>query len=111
MFRKKLFRSFFEGPDGKNGRSRLTAENSLVLGLVGWERRFFDPELVVPDKSKTLLEGPRGLPKANKEALVKTLVHLSHLPQKHANITELDINPLIVNKTGVFAVDVRISFI
>ena len=62
-------------------------------------------------KSKTLLEGPRGLPKANKEALMKTLVHLSHLPQKHANITELDINPLIGNKTGVFAVDVRISFI
>ncbi len=60
-------------------------------------------------KSKTLLEGPRGLPKANKKSLVQALVKLSQLPRKYPKLSELDINPLMVNNKGAFAVDVRIS--
>ncbi len=59
-------------------------------------------------KSKKILEGVRGLPKANKQALVDTLVKLSRVPQKYPKISELDINPLMVNEKGAFAVDVRV---
>ena len=52
MFRKKSFRSFFEGPDGKNGRGRITFEHSLVLGLV------------IADK---LLKGGKGFREAREQ--------------------------------------------
>lgn len=61
-------------------------------------------------KSKKILEGVRGLPKANRQALIKTLVALSKVPLKYPKILELDINPLIMNQKGAFAVDVRIVF-
>lgn len=59
-------------------------------------------------KSKRILEGVRGLPCTNKQALIDALVKLSMLPKKYPLITELDINPLISNQKNVFAVDVRI---
>ena len=59
-------------------------------------------------KSKKILEGVRGLPKVNKQALIKTLVLLSRVPLRHPEISELDINPLMVNEKGAWAVDVRI---
>ncbi|MBI4016848.1 MAG: acetate--CoA ligase family protein [Candidatus Aenigmarchaeota archaeon] len=68
-----------------------------------------DAEQMIDElKSKKILKGVRGLPKANKKELIDTLVALSKVPLKHPEINELDINPLIVNAKGAFAVDVRV---
>jgi len=58
-------------------------------------------------KFKPLLEGVRGNPAANKKAIAKVLVHVSHLAIKK-NVQELDINPLIVDSKDAYAVDVRV---
>ena len=58
-------------------------------------------------KSKELFQGFRNI-KLNTEILKENLITLSHLPQKHKNIKELDINPYILNSRDGKAVDVRI---
>jgi acetyltransferase len=47
-----------------------------------------------------ILEGFRGRPKADIQALEKILVSLSHLVMDHPEITEMDINPLLVHEEG-----------
>lgn len=55
-------------------------------------------------KAKKILEGFRGM-KANKESIIKTLVAIQKLAPL---VKEIDINPLLTNQTGSFAVDARI---
>ncbi|MBI5398844.1 acetate--CoA ligase family protein [Candidatus Woesearchaeota archaeon] len=58
-------------------------------------------------KSKEILYGVRGQKPANLGFLSDCLVSLSRIHVKHPDISELDINPFILNdKTGI-AVDVR----
>lgn len=45
--------------------------------------------------------------KINKEQIIKALLKLSKLAEKQKNIKELDINPMIINKTQTIAVDAR----
>lgn len=55
-------------------------------------------------KSKKILQGFRGM-QADRDGLIKTLCAV----QKLANVVkEIDINPLITNSNGTFAVDARI---
>ena len=58
-------------------------------------------------KFKPLLEGVRGTAAANKKAIVKALIHVSHLAIKK-NLQELDINPLIVDNKDAYAADSRV---
>jgi acetyltransferase len=58
-------------------------------------------------KSKKLFEGFRNI-KLNLDKLKEDLVEISKLPQKNKNISELDINPYILNEKTAFAVDARI---
>jgi acetyltransferase len=51
-------------------------------------------------KSFKVLDGFRGNPKADVEAIVDTLLRLSSLCCNHPEIAELDINPLIVHEQG-----------
>ncbi len=60
-------------------------------------------------KSFKILDGYRNLPKVNIDFIADSLVGLSELVSDHAEIKELDINPLIVTEKECFAVDVRIE--
>ncbi len=59
-------------------------------------------------KGKALLQGVRGLPEANSEQIKKILVKISNLIDKHPQIKEMDINPLMITRTGAVAADARI---
>ena len=59
-------------------------------------------------KGGALLEGVRGLPKADTEQLVDILMKISNLVDKHNEISEMDLNPLIISEKGIIAVDARI---
>ncbi len=60
-------------------------------------------------KALPLLKGFRGSDPVNFKALVKTLLSVSKMVEKE-DISELDINPLIVNEQGAIAADARIVF-
>ena len=55
-----------------------------------------------------LLKGFRGRPAADIDAVVNVLVQLSRIVADHAEVTEIDINPLLCDSRGVIAVDGRI---
>lgn len=60
-------------------------------------------------KAKVLLEGFRGLPAVNKDALADLIVQLSKLAWEYKDdILEMDINPVIANSSGLYPVDARI---
>jgi acyl-CoA synthetase (NDP forming) len=65
-------------------------------------------EMIEEIKGKAILEGARGFPKADKEAIVKVLVTLSKGLLRYPAISELDINPLMVTEKGPVAVDARV---
>lgn len=55
-----------------------------------------------------LLAGYRNRPPADTGSIARALVSLSQLVADHPQITEIDINPLLVDETGLIAVDARI---
>jgi acetyltransferase len=55
-----------------------------------------------------LLQGYRGQPPMNTEKLIEILIRLSYLAADHPEIRELDINPLLVTRTDVRALDARV---
>ena len=61
-------------------------------------------------KGFKLFEGFRGKPKADLEAIEKSLVCLSDLVMNHPEISEMDINPLMVHEQskGATVADCRI---
>lgn len=68
-----------------------------------------DADAMINDlKGKGLLTGFRGEPAVNLNLLRKILVKASYIPVKNTNISELDINPLIINEKDAFVVDSRI---
>jgi len=54
------------------------------------------------------LNGYRGAPRADIEALEDVLLRVSALVEAHPQIAEMDLNPLIVHTNGALAVDARI---
>jgi acetyltransferase len=61
-------------------------------------------------RAHALLDGVRGRPQADKEALVDALLRVGQLVQDFPEILELDINPLVVyaQGQGTFAIDMRL---
>jgi acetyltransferase len=55
-----------------------------------------------------LLQGYRGAPAANLEAVAITLMRIAQLLIDHAEIRELDVNPLLADPYGVIALDARV---
>jgi acetyltransferase len=55
-----------------------------------------------------LLQGIRNRPAADIRAIAETLVRVSQLVTNHAEICELDINPLLADPQGVLALDARV---
>ena len=61
-------------------------------------------------RAKALLNGVRGNPAVDKEAIVDTLLRIGQLVQDFPEILELDINPLMVfeKNQGSIAIDMRL---
>jgi acetyltransferase len=61
-------------------------------------------------RASALLDGVRGKPQVDKEAIVDTLLRIGQLVQDFPEILELDINPLIVfpKNQGAIAIDMRL---
>ena len=55
-----------------------------------------------------LLEGYRDRPAAKREAIIETLMRVAQIGAEMPEIAELDINPLLADRTGVIALDARI---
>jgi acetate---CoA ligase (ADP-forming) len=61
-------------------------------------------------RAHALLDGVRGLPAYDKEAIVEVLLRVGQLVQDFPEIAELDINPLMVypQNRGAIAIDMRL---
>lgn len=64
--------------------------------------------IIEKTKAYQLVNGFRGLPKADVEALQFLLVKFSYLLMDFPEIKEIDINPFSVDETGGFALDARV---
>jgi len=59
-------------------------------------------------KGFPILDGYRGKPKADIDAIVNTLLKISDFVIKHEEINEMDLNPVFIYKKGLICVDARI---
>lgn len=66
-------------------------------------------ELIERTRIYRVLRGVRGQPPADLGALAVTLVRISRLVSTLPQISELDINPLLIDPGGVMALDARIA--
>ncbi len=65
-------------------------------------------EMISELKAHSLLEGYRGQPKADIDAIVQVLLNVSRLVMENPQIKELDLNPVRVYSKGAQALDARI---
>jgi len=69
-------------------------------------------EMIEEVKAFAMLKGFRGKPAGDIDALARAIVALSRLAeQKHPVIAEAEVNPLIVRKNGVVAVDALVKLL
>jgi acyl-CoA synthetase (NDP forming) len=65
-------------------------------------------EMVTSLKTFPLLDGYRGAPRCDVAAIEDVLLRLSAMVERHAEIAELDCNPLIAGPAGALIVDARV---
>ncbi|MEG3620021.1 acetate--CoA ligase family protein [Magnetovibrio sp. PR-2] len=65
-------------------------------------------EMLAEIKSGAILEGVRGAPPIDKEAIVDVMMKVSALVQAHPEIVELDLNPIFAHQVGCTVVDARV---
>ena len=65
-------------------------------------------EMIHEIKGFPILDGYRGKPKADIDAIVDTLLKISDLVIKHPEINEMDLNPVFIYEEGLICVDARI---
>lgn len=78
-----------------------------VLGLAGMSRAEIR-EMIKGLKVYPILYGVRGQKGVNLESLVETIFNFSNLILTYKDISEIDINPLLVDEKSSLALDVRI---
>ncbi|HIG43681.1 MAG TPA: acetyl-CoA synthetase [Gammaproteobacteria bacterium] len=59
-------------------------------------------------KGSKMLDGVRGQPQSDKQALCKAILNVAEFVQQHPEVQELDLNPMLVYADGAIAVDARI---
>ncbi|NHJ20007.1 MAG: acetyl-CoA synthetase [Candidatus Lokiarchaeota archaeon] len=59
-------------------------------------------------KGFPILDGYRGKPKADIDAIVNVLLKISDLVTEHEEINEMDLNPVFIYEKGLICVDARI---
>jgi acetyltransferase len=62
-------------------------------------------------RARALLDGVRGKPAMDKEAIVETLLRVGQLVMDFPEIAEMDINPLIVYPQGQGAIAIDMRFV
>ncbi|MGV9199472.1 MAG: acetate--CoA ligase family protein [Promethearchaeia archaeon] len=65
-------------------------------------------EMIHEIKGFPLLDGYRGKPKADIDAIVDVLMKISDLVMEHEEIYEMDLNPVFIYDDGISCVDARI---
>jgi len=70
---------------------------------------FIARRLIAETRVSRLLEAYRNLPAVNRAAVERVLLRVSELVCELPHVTELDINPLMADADGVWAVDARIG--
>jgi acetyl-CoA synthetase (ADP-forming) len=65
-------------------------------------------EMIKEIKGYQLLEGYRGSPKLDIDAIAETIVKVSDLIFNTNEISQIDLNPIMVYQSGLLAVDARI---
>ena len=65
-------------------------------------------EMIHEIKGFPILDGYRGKPKADIDAIVDVLMKISDLVVKHEEIHEMDLNPVFIYEKGLICVDARI---
>lgn len=60
-------------------------------------------------KGATILEGYRGQPPADKDALDDILINVSNLMMQHSSVDQLDLNPVLTYPDSAYVVDARIT--
>jgi acyl-CoA synthetase (NDP forming) len=70
--------------------------------------RFSAKQLIEETKSYPILNGIRGNPPYDKNALVKLLLLCSEVIESYPQIKEMDLNPVVVHEKGLTVVDARI---
>jgi acetyl coenzyme A synthetase (ADP forming)-like protein len=86
----------------------VEALRDVVLRLCPLENIDAD-EMIREVKLSSLLEGIRGQPARDRDAIAEVLLRMSQLAVRHPHVAEMDINPLLAMENGVFAVDARIQ--
>ena len=66
-------------------------------------------QMIAQVKMHKLLEGIRGAPPRDVDALAETLLRISQLAERHPRIVEMDINPLVAYAKRAVAIDARIQ--
>ena len=64
-------------------------------------------EMIAGIRGVKLLDGMRGMPPANRDALTSVVCRLAQLAAEHADILEIDVNPLLARPADVVALDAR----
>ena len=67
-------------------------------------------EMIGGLRYSSMLDGARGTDPVDRSALADLLVRLSGIVQRHPNIAEIDLNPVIAHATGYTIVDARMLF-
>ncbi|MBY9018036.1 MAG: acetate--CoA ligase family protein [Candidatus Lokiarchaeota archaeon] len=65
-------------------------------------------EMIKEIKGFPILDGYRGKPKADIDAIIDVLMKISDLVTKHEEIFEMDLNPVFIYDKGLICVDARI---
>ncbi len=66
-------------------------------------------EMIAEVRMVKLLEGVRGEPRRDLDALAEVILRVSQLAERHPAVVEMDINPLLALAKGAVAVDARIQ--
>jgi acetyltransferase len=90
------------------GGTAVEAISDRAIGLPPLNLRLAQ-ELVSRTRIYRVLQGVRGQPPADLDALALTLVRVAQLVIDVPQIRELDINPLLIDTLGVIALDARIA--
>ena len=91
------------------GMGGVTAEvfKDFALGLPPLNERLAR-RMLESLKSYKLLQGYRNKPGVNIDRLIETIIRFSYLVAEHPHISEIDINPLLVNSDNIVALDARV---
>jgi acetate---CoA ligase (ADP-forming) len=97
------------GPVVACGAGGTTAEliKDIAVRITPLSDRDAD-EMVRSLKTFPLLDGYRGAAKADVAALEDVMLRISVMVEGHAEIAELDCNPVLVGQDGAIVVDARV---